>query len=343
MKQYILPAEGKFYKANLHCHTTNSDGKFSPEEVKSIYKSAGYSIVAYSDHNVLVDNTYLNDEDFLAFTAVEIDVNKKIEGEPWVCCPCYHINFYPEDPHNVKIPCYNPKHVWGKRPDLRDAQEYVGTPDYERDYEKINEMIAEFAKNGFIAHLNHPSWSLQNMDEYRTLDTTHIFAMEVYNHACMIMGYNDVNEHIYDQLLRRGDKLFCTATDDSHHTNPEVYPKCDSLGGFVMIKAPDLSHKSIYEALKAGNFYASNAPEIHELYIEDNFLCVKTSPAVKITMTCAHRQAGIAYPKSFSAPLTEAKFDLSKILPGYVRITVYDEKGRKAWSQPIWSDFSEAK
>ena len=38
MKKYLIPEEGKFYKANLHCHTTISDGKMTPEEVKAYYK-----------------------------------------------------------------------------------------------------------------------------------------------------------------------------------------------------------------------------------------------------------------------------------------------------------------
>jgi len=37
MKRYLLPEAGEFYKANLHCHTNVSDGKFSPEEVKAMY------------------------------------------------------------------------------------------------------------------------------------------------------------------------------------------------------------------------------------------------------------------------------------------------------------------
>ena len=38
MKKYLLPEGGKFYKANLHCHTTVSDGKMTPEEIKKYYK-----------------------------------------------------------------------------------------------------------------------------------------------------------------------------------------------------------------------------------------------------------------------------------------------------------------
>ena len=45
MKKYLLKNVGNFYKANLHVHTTVSDGDFSPEEVKQMYMDKGYSIV----------------------------------------------------------------------------------------------------------------------------------------------------------------------------------------------------------------------------------------------------------------------------------------------------------
>ena len=34
MKKYLLPREGQFYKANRHCHSTVSDGRWSPERLK---------------------------------------------------------------------------------------------------------------------------------------------------------------------------------------------------------------------------------------------------------------------------------------------------------------------
>ena len=52
MKKYLLPETGNFYKANLHCHTTYSDGRKTPEQVKARYKGLGYSIVAYTDHDI---------------------------------------------------------------------------------------------------------------------------------------------------------------------------------------------------------------------------------------------------------------------------------------------------
>lgn len=35
MKHFLLPETGHFYKANLHCHSTVSDGSRTPEEIKT--------------------------------------------------------------------------------------------------------------------------------------------------------------------------------------------------------------------------------------------------------------------------------------------------------------------
>ena len=50
----LLPTSGNLYKTNLHCHTNVSDGRLSPAEVKELYMAHGYSIVAYTDHEVLI-------------------------------------------------------------------------------------------------------------------------------------------------------------------------------------------------------------------------------------------------------------------------------------------------
>ena len=42
MRKYLISEKGSFYKANLHCHTTVSDGCLTPEEVKAAYKEKGY-------------------------------------------------------------------------------------------------------------------------------------------------------------------------------------------------------------------------------------------------------------------------------------------------------------
>ena len=41
------------YKANLHSHTTNSDGSFTPEELIGRYRELGFDAVAFSDHRTV--------------------------------------------------------------------------------------------------------------------------------------------------------------------------------------------------------------------------------------------------------------------------------------------------
>lgn len=77
MKKYLLPQTGNFYKANLHCHSTISDGSLTPEEIKKIYSDKGYSVVAYTDHDILLDKQHLTDKNFLALNGFEVEINEK--------------------------------------------------------------------------------------------------------------------------------------------------------------------------------------------------------------------------------------------------------------------------
>ena len=88
MKKYLLPENGTFYKANLHCHSVCSDGMFTPEELKTVYKGMGYSVLAITDHDILVAHDYLNDEEFItlhgfkdkcSFVANNITIGRNIK------------------------------------------------------------------------------------------------------------------------------------------------------------------------------------------------------------------------------------------------------------------------
>lgn len=336
MKEYLLPQAGRFYRANLHTHSIFSDGRLTPQELKTLYKTAGYSVLAITDHNRLIGYPELCDDDFFMLPGVEYDVGD-------YQCPksfnrkYYHVNFYPEDPENLAMPCYNQKYA-DNHPNIDyPEQAYVGEPNYERAYERINEVVSEYRKHGFIAMLNHPTWSLQNMEDYRKLDLSQFFAMEIYNNASyQTEGHYEINSHILDKLLREGNRLFCTATDDAHNFDFVMPPNHCTCGGFVMIKAEALDHRSIINALKNGSFYASMGPLIEEMYVEDHTLHVKTSLAARIVLSTGYRYVRVAYPATPHGTVCEASFDLSCIHPGYVRITVTDGRGRMAWSQPYY-------
>jgi len=42
-----------WYRGNLHCHSTNSDGDSSPAFLAKFYKDAGFDFLCITDHNHL--------------------------------------------------------------------------------------------------------------------------------------------------------------------------------------------------------------------------------------------------------------------------------------------------
>ena len=142
MKKYLLP-EKNCYKANLHCHSIISDGNFTPEELKKLYKDNGYSILAYTDHEVLVPHTELNDDDFLAFTGYEVQIYGDMHL-PKRLRRVSHMNFYPRDPQKCKMPFYNFDDVMrlDKRPDISKAV-YDGDGNDYKEYsvKGLNDLI----------------------------------------------------------------------------------------------------------------------------------------------------------------------------------------------------------
>ena len=329
MRKYLLPPTGNFYKANLHCHSVLSDGKYTPEHLKEIYKERGYSVLSITDHNKLIKHDDLNDETFLSITGYEADLSAYrhwYDNEP-NHTPVVHVNFFSKY-NSDAMPCYDPTR-WLAMPD----QNHVGDT-YERSYYRLNEFIERTCKEGFLCTFNHPTWSCSDLHEYDGMKG--FFAVEVCNYGCYTEGYQELDEHVLDDMLRRGNKVFVTATDDNHNNFPVDHPRCDSFGGFDMIKAEKLEYSAIIEALEKGNFYASMGPEIKELYIEDEYLYVKTSPVEKIFMKCFGRGSRVASGDKKGDLITEARCNINGLTERYIRVVLYDGQGKYAWSQPCW-------
>ena len=75
MKKILLNEALPFYRTNLHCHSTISDGKKTPEELKAYYKAHGYSAVAFTDHEAFIPHNDLTDDSFVALNAYELDAS----------------------------------------------------------------------------------------------------------------------------------------------------------------------------------------------------------------------------------------------------------------------------
>lgn len=271
MRKYLISEKGKFYKANLHCHSTVSDGRNTPEELRDYYKAHGYQILALTDHELLVDHSDLNAEDFLMFTGYEYAI---VDDASIMEAKTVELNLYPLDPHNEKHICFNPKNVWHGEVWRCETLERVGEI-YERKLtlESVQHVIDEARANGFIVCLNHPAYSMLSPEFFGQFNG--LFAMEIHNQGSFYDSC-DFNPYMYQQMLSMGQRIGALATDDNHRA--EIYD--DEIDkrpwGFTMIKSEKLTHEAVTDALLNHNFYATQGPEIYELYIEDG----------KIHLTC---------------------------------------------------------
>jgi len=306
MKKYLFANDKNIYKANMHSHTTVSDGALTPEQAKEAYVARGYSIVAFTDHNILKSHQQLNDKDFLAINACEVDIiSAKKRGSP-----LYHFNLY------------------ATRPDMTETPP-LPKMDYS-DHEAINKYIAERNAEGFLVCYNHPYWSMQTYDEYSKLRGC--FAMEIYNHNCEVAeGYYGYNPQVYDEMIRQGQNIFCFSTDDNHNRGPEDIKDKDSFGGYIQINSRSLTYEDVMDALKRGDFYSSQGPEIHEISLEGNILTVKCSPTDLIVVYTQGRRCCVKKGDG----LTSATFELSE-MDDYIRVMCRDKNKLDANSNAYW-------
>ncbi len=315
--EYILPKEGNFYKANLHSHTTDSDGYLSPEMLCKLYKSHGYSVLCITDHDIMFDRSGLCDDDFLVLNGFEHSVGRfGYEGR------LVHIGMIATRP-DIKL---FDRITYPDRNSLSD-DEYT---------EAINNAVRIANEKGFLCIYNHPRWSFDTDKE--CMEYEGFFGMEVYNHFSEVMGVEDYNITMQQNLARHGKDVFAIMADDDHNYpgwaafQSNRFDVTDtSFGGWIVIKAPALTYENIITALKKGDFYASTGPEFYELYITDeNKLVVKCSEVKSITLISQKRCGLTKF--SRKETFTEAEFQIDSSIE-FVQIAITDKNGKRAVSQ----------
>ncbi|MBO4406407.1 MAG: PHP domain-containing protein [Clostridia bacterium] len=311
MKRFLFPEEGRFFKANLHSHTTVSDGTLTPAEMKELYKANGYSILACTDHEKMVPHHDLTDPDFLMITGFEMGFDERWHGD-FLDARCCDINLLALDPGMTE----QPEHI--------------------REYNAacINDAIRLCREKGFFVTYNHPHWSQEHFGEY--LGYAGMNAMEICNYSSLVDGYDEYNADLYHNYLKRGDRLYVIGTDDNHNRRTPGTRMYDSFGAFTMIKAASLDYASVARALLAGHFYASQGPEIRSLWIEDGFLHVECSPADRVIVTVPRRRCMSRYDEE-TGLISHASFDMKKE-DGWFRVTVIDKAGLKADTNAYYTD-----
>ncbi|MFO8082254.1 MAG: CehA/McbA family metallohydrolase [Armatimonadota bacterium] len=187
--------------------------------------------------------------------------------------------------------------------------------------------LSEICEACFVAH---PSWSSLTFADILPIEG--IIGVEVFNTTCRRGVGRGTSEVQWDALVARGKEYVGLAVDDAHCKYDDRY------GGWIMLKTEDRSREAIYEALRAGNFYATMGPTIGSVEIDDLAVHVTSSPAVECFAVSPGPGKGSTNWRAGGGreETTSFEFDL-KAGSDPVRICVVDAQGRKAWTNYHWS------
>lgn len=308
IRQEAFVNSGKMLKGGLHCHTTRSDGRGTPEEVIRMHVEHGYDFLALTDHRFYNYKNF-TDLPITIIPGMEMDVRFKGE-EKWATSHCFH------------SVCIGPAREDGNgyAQDERISSGFVSGQEEYQAY-----LDAAHAR-GNMTTICHPQWSATPPRQFEKLQGC--FAMELWNSGCVIETDCDYDNGFYwDELLIGGKKIFGVATDDGH----AMYQHC--LGWVCVNSENNIS--AILKALEKGAFYSSCGPEIRDFRIDDDGTahveCSEAKYVVFYTGNCTPRK----FWNHDDKPVTEAKFNVPDYA-AYVRAMVMDEQGRRAWTNPIF-------
>lgn len=341
MKQSLFKSTGRFYKANLHNHTVISDGHETPDEIKKIYQAQNYDIIAYSDHDIMIPHPELTDENFLALTAHEYEINEpNPENIPYSFMRTYHFVMIAPKQDMTEYPCPNPDYAWGNASKL--VQDYYkGNYVREYDFDNLNHVIEEAHRLGYVVTYCHPHWSSQHFPDYAGIEN--VDYVETYNSGCYEEGWHlDADDYVLNDFLWLGKRVAPTASDDGH--GEKHY-----CGGATYIKADSLNYADVFEALKRKDVYASWGPEIKDICFdpETGEISVDCSDAREIFLV-SERRFSRAARSAYGYPLYKASFNVKEYLEEsvkysdpakcFLRFAVVDAAGRKALSRGYFAD-----
>ncbi|NOX74180.1 MAG: phosphotransferase [Alphaproteobacteria bacterium] len=309
MRAVAFSNPGRFFKGNLHTHCTNSDGRLTVDEVCRRYKARGYDFIAMTDHFVglfdypITDTRRFRDQDFTTLIGAELHSGAMDNGTIWhILAVGLPLDFTPSN-----SPFFVPS----------DAQECGA------------EIAARAAQAGAFVAIAHPEWSNLTEADMRTITAAH--AVEIYNHGCEVESERGRGHHAADILATTGKRMNFIATDDAHFTHDEM----DAFGGWCMVRATENTPEALLQALKDGAMYASTGPDFIDIEMDERYVYVRSSPVSAVIL----QGAGTRTAAEFGAGLTEVRIPHSILdYSPWIRVSLIDADGKKAWSNPIWKD-----
>jgi len=305
MKDHLpFAGGGAWYKGNMHTHTTDSDGCYSPERTVERYRDIGYSFLCTTDHRQYNYNKHLEREGFAIIPGSEVDLN------PPGGALCHHLVAFRSEECERNYP---------------DGHRYM-EPQW-RGEGTVQGVIDELNARGNLVIYCHPVWSKTELADFSGLHG--LFGMEVYNTGCHVANNTGHAEIYLDSLFRRKRLRNAFATDDNHK-------EYDIGGGWICVKCGELSERALVDAMKAGAFYSSTGPEIYDFGVREGSVFIECSEVKEIRFT-SFEQFGHNYmaPKGQTLGRAEHKISGGET---YIRVECVDQCGMKAWTNAVYID-----
>lgn len=293
---------GRFFRGNVHTHSTRSDGVRPAEAVCRFYREAGYDFMCLSDHFLsrygfpITDTRAYRTNAFTTVLGAEIHAGLNSQGEVW--------------------------HLLA-----------VGLPD---DFaptepgESGEGLAARANAAGAFIGIAHPEWSSLTQEDGRAM-AQHTHAVELWNTSSALETGRGGGAMFLDALLSEGfSHLTGYATDDAH------FRIADHGIGWMMVKAGTNEPEVLVAAMKAGAYYASTGPELHMVARDADQVVVECSPVAAIALVGRGSRAVTAN-APIGGALTAARLPLHAFAGDWCRLVALAPGGTTAWTNPIFA------
>lgn len=297
LAQLPFRAPGRFWRGNMHMHSTLSDGAHSVAEACAAYAREGYDFVTLTDHFLpqykypVADTRSCRGDGFITLAGAELHQGRLRNGELW------HI-VAAGLPWDFAAPA---------------------------EGETAEAICGRAVAAGAFLAFAHPGWFALTPEDLRSLPMVH--AVEVYNHGTEVGQMRGDGWYLADMALNEGRRLTAIATDDMHRLG------LGFAGGWTMVKAAELTPEAILAALHGDDFYATQGPLIHDMPIEDDMLVIQSSPVVTAALVGSRARRSNAQINEIA---TTVRLPLPAMTEGYFRVILRDMHGRHAWTNPVW-------